>query len=371
MANFPLILSAVDDRRRARIEASIADLEAAPHGGIINPKFVEAKSFVNDVLDKSWNKIVSEKFTYGGRWQELPEVVYDAIGYARPSAHTMAGLVKKVEKAKAKAGDHAVFAATAAYFAEAVPLANLLNAAKDLVVKRQPKAAEETPKERYSKPPVAGSAVDQVKLLLQQIVDQGAAELRLTLTNNYNRYIDVYLQRQEEANSEGKEFSPRTAFRSNRAINMDAYEVVSRCTKEDHSPSPLSRTQGRRVIWQKVADADTFIKDRAEATAKEIEEAFVYKNLAKIDSIVSSKGDYASGKMLSKRIGMGLEGRIRFEFKDGAAFTVQNSVVWSQSVHGTPFMRFPLTFHDVVMSDGSKMPQPSEKRMNTVWLGKE
>lgn len=371
MADFPLILSAVDDRRRARVEAAIADLEAAPNGGIANPKFIEAKSFVNDVLDKAWDKNVSEKFTYGGRWKELPEAVYDAVGFANATAHTMAGLVKKVEKAKAKAGDHAALAAAEEYFKEAVPLANLLNAAKELIIKRQPKAAEETQKERYSKPMAADSAVEQVKGLLIEITKQGRTELERSLKGSYDHYMKVFFQRQEEAIAEsGKRFSPYDAFRNRQSLNMDAYEVVSSCVKEVRVDDPRTQT-GKRSKYEKADDADQKIADRVKKVADEIEEAFVYKNLAKIDTIVSAKGDYVSGKLLSHSIRSGLEGRIRFEFKDGAAFTVQNSVVYSRSVHGTPFMRFPLTFHDVQMPGGEKMAQPSEKRMNTVWLGKE
>ena len=370
MADFPLILSVADDRRRARIEACIADLEAAPKEGITNPKFVEAKSLVNNALDKAWDKTVNEKFSWGGRWKELPEVVSDAITFVTPSAHTMAGLVKKIEKAKAKAGDHAVFGATDAYFAEAVPLANLVNAAKELIVKRQPKTTE-TPKERYSKPMAAGSAVEHVKGLLMEITKQGRAELERSLTSEFNRYIEVFFTRQEEAIADsGKRFSPYDAFRNRQSLNMDAYDVVSECTKEARVADPRTQT-GQRVKYVKAEDADQKIAARVKKVADEIEEAFVYKNLAKIDTIVSAKGDYVSGKLLSHSIRSGLEGRIRFEFKDGAAFTVQNSVVYSRSVHGTPFLRFPLTFHDVLMPGGAKMPSPSEKRMNTVWLGKE
>lgn len=370
MADFPLILSVVDDRRRARIQDAIRDLEDAPNGGIANPKYVEAKSLVNDVLDKAWDKTVNENFSWGGRWKELPEVVSDAITYVTPTAHTMAGVVKKIEKAKAKAGDHAVFAATDAYFKEALPLAKLLNDAKELIIKRQPKAASETPKERYSKPLAADSAIEQVKALLIEITKQGRAELERSLTAQYNRYMDVFFKRQEDAIAEsGKRFAPYDAFRASRSsINMDAYEVVSACTKEVRVEDSRAKS-GMRSKYVKEDDADQQIASRVTKVADEIEEAFVYKNLAKIDTIVSAKGDYASGKLISHRIGSGLEGRIRFEFKDGAAFTVQNSVVYSHSVHGTPFMRYPLTFHDVLMPGGVEMPQPSEKRMNTVWLG--
>jgi hypothetical protein len=45
-------------------------------------------------------------------------------------------------------------------------------------------------------------------------------------------------------------------------------------------------------------------------------------------------------------------------------------VVWSHSVYGKQFMRFPLTFHSPIMPNGTVMPRPSEERMNTVFVEK-
>lgn len=374
MANFPLISSAITERRVSQLKATVLELEAAvENGAIANTKFIEAKANVARILEESWDALINEKFTYGGRFRELPEAVYDLIGYTRPAAHTLAGFEKKFEAAVKKNNlDHAVIEAVRAYFKEAVPLAKLLMDAKELVVKKQPKAAEPTAKERYSKPMASDSAIEQVKALLLEITKQGRAELERSLTDQYNRYLSVFFDRQEKAIEEsGRRFGPFEAFRGSRSsINMDAYEVVSFSTKETRVED--SRTSnGTRSKYVKADNADQKIAERVKTVADEIEEAFVYKNLAKIDTIVSAKGDYVSGKLVSHSIGSGLEGRIRFEFKDGAAFTVQNSVVYSHSVHGTPFMRYPLTFHDVRMPGGAKMSQPSEKRMNTVWLGKE
>ena len=58
-----------------------------------------------------------------------------------------------------------------------------------------------------------------------------------------------------------------------------------------------------------------------------------------------------------------VEGTIAFEFNDGSSFTVRNKVVMSYSKYNTPFYRYPTTFHNVKMPDGSTMSQPSEERM--------
>jgi hypothetical protein len=65
-----------------------------------------------------------------------------------------------------------------------------------------------------------------------------------------------------------------------------------------------------------------------------------------------------------------LRGTLKFEFEDTSSFIVQNSVVWSHSVYGKQFMRFPLTFHSPIMPNGTVMPRPSEERMNTVFVEK-
>jgi hypothetical protein len=103
--------------------------------------------------------------------------------------------------------------------------------------------------------------------------------------------------------------------------------------------------------------------------AARIREDFVYKNLEKIASIVEAKGNYNTGKVISREINLaGLTGTLSFDFKDGSSFVVQNSVVWVENSYGTQFNRFPLTFHNVMMAGGKKMGRPSEQRMNEVFV---
>src|SRR5690606_2376031 len=112
------------------------------------------------------------------------------------------------------------------------------------------------------------------------------------------------------------------------------------------------------------------LHDEAERTAKRIRDAFIFKNLKKLSSIVEKKGDFESAAEIEGTVRLtGLSGTLIVKFKDGAQFTAQNSIVWSRSIHGTEFPRFPLTFHDVILSSGERMPRPSEERMNVVFAG--
>lgn len=145
---------------------------------------------------------------------------------------------------------------------------------------------------------------------------------------------------------------------------MEAYEIVSACTVG-------SRVQGSRSEhYEKKQNAAEIIADKATKMAELVRESFVAKNLKKLDSIVERKGDLKEAVIVSGDLSTsGLEGTLRFTFKDGSAFTCRNSVVFAYSVHGTPFNRFPLTFHNVTLADGTKMKSPSEEKMNTEFLG--
>ncbi len=93
--------------------------------------------------------------------------------------------------------------------------------------------------------------------------------------------------------------------------------------------------------------------------------------MRKIAAIVDTKGNLQESTVISCSVTeRGMLGTLRFAFSDGSAFQAQKSVVLSHSIHGKPFLRFPLTFHDVQMPDGKPMKQPSEERMNTVFAGR-
>lgn len=116
------------------------------------------------------------------------------------------------------------------------------------------------------------------------------------------------------------------------------------------------------------ADWEAIVEKIAENAVEEMQNVFVYKNTRKLASIASAKKNMLDPKVISISTGGGvLTATIRFSFEDGSNFRVDQSVVLSRSVHNTPFYRFPTTFHNVTLPDGSKMSQPSEERMNEIF----
>lgn len=58
---------------------------------------------------------------------------------------------------------------------------------------------------------------------------------------------------------------------------------------------------------------------------------------------------------------------ISFAFADKSCFMVQNSVVHHVNSYGTWYAQFPTTFHNVLLSDGTTMKQPSEAKMKRLF----
>lgn len=126
--------------------------------------------------------------------------------------------------------------------------------------------------------------------------------------------------------------------------------------------------------WQLVANYRDVLAKQAKRDADDMQTAFVVKNAKKLGSILDGKGVALVGQpvILSASVARGgrFEGTMRVSFVDGSSFDVQNQVVIKCSMYGKMFAQYPTTFHNVKMADGSKMGQPSEERMNTVFVGK-
>lgn len=121
------------------------------------------------------------------------------------------------------------------------------------------------------------------------------------------------------------------------------------------------------MVFQVRPDYKEWLKLVAEKQVKDMVERYIYKNTAKLASIIQTKGEYKSAEPHGTLRGWGFAGSIVFEFKDGTGFTVHNQAVQKYSYSGTPFVQFPTTFHDVTFPDGSFKKMVPEKEMNEIW----
>jgi hypothetical protein len=97
---------------------------------------------------------------------------------------------------------------------------------------------------------------------------------------------------------------------------------------------------------------------------------FVSKNLDKLVSLLKKK-TLVDIKVhgLSVR-NSAIHSSMDFTFNDGSSFEVRNQLVYGYSNRGRAFVKYPTTFHDV-MVEGKPMSQPSELKVYDVFSGEK
>lgn len=337
--NFPILLSTFtrSPRQRERFLAAVQAADAAREAGTIaNPVYQDAKQTINRALETA--------SSYDNR------AVTGLDVYVHPQLHTIAGMVKKFHDNPQ----------VIAFMQEIAPLGRLFDALKPMVTKRQPKPVEER-KPGYNPPQVSSQAQAQVVALLEQVTEESYTALRQGLATHMRQLLTNYLAAQK-AETE-RELSPYAYFvgRNKRSPDHESYHIVSLLTNSDYSKRGW-------LHYVAKADAEAIIAREATNQADEIRTAFVHKNYRKIASIIDAKGNYASGEEVEHSVSLGgLRGSFVFTFTDASRFMVTNQVVFVVNQQGTRFLRFPLTFHAVVLPNGKPMARPSEERMNEIF----
>lgn len=354
-------------------------------GSIPNPLYVEAKDRFSRAFEKAINAIKKQYF-YPIFWHlqridfhdnqatdvwaenKAAEAEGRRINHETPlrkfddaldnlSLHTLPG---KLVKAKKAAFDHAYVKAMLALMTELEPLAAQITDLKNKTIKRQSKPEEEKVV-GYKPPPVTTEAQKQVVALLESVTEAAYAELLATLMDYHTTKLTAFLTASKGIKD--NRFSPYSFFvrEAGRFADFEAFRVVDKIVEKDVNG-----------YWMKSEHAEKVILAAATETADFFRMQFVHKNYRKVASIIEAKGNLQHAVAQEHSVSLhGLEGTFLFCFVDGSHFTAVNQVVRSYSVHGTPFDRFPLTFHHVFLPGGVKMGRPSEERMNTVFVEKE
>ena len=346
------------DGLRTRFDAVVRELDAALTAGqIANAAYTEAKFKIGRAIEGAWLTYINQHMPDGpaGRWASMSKTEQDIYFSARAgNAHELLQSARKFEKITASSP---LIDAMRAFLEQSRPLAQAVADLKGLAVKRQVRTEEEREQERRFTPPVDwGPAGEAIRGELEAITQRQHAALIESLKREFSRDLDGFLKAHEAHVREGR--SDRHAP----PLLWPVTHLVERV--------PTPRQPGREPVrrYAAIAEPEPKIAAMAHKEADALREAFVYKNLSKLWSIVRDKGDFAGIDVLHESIYLrGLRGRLRVRFEDGAAFTAALQAVRSHSALGTPFLRYPLTFHDVVLSDGQPMRQPSEARMNDVF----
>lgn len=394
VSDFPLVRAALADnpRRLEQLAKWVEIIDAAAKAGEIpNVTYTDMKFDMSRVLEAAWNgyEAQHERSLFSGWNQDRRLTRSDKlndflIGFHSPTFHLTTGQIKKLVALAAKDQDPAI-PPLLAFLREIEPFCSAVVFLKDKVVKRKPLSDEEREAAKYAPPTSSSKAVEIVSALLTKVVEGKYQEMRDLFISRNRAMLASFEKGLAQAGDDVTKNEPSRFHRTNGGYSP-YYSVKWHFTKTDQygratvdgvAVSRVSRVVNQSEYTKPMtsikANADEILIAEATGRADEIRKLFVVKNLRKIVSILEGKGDdqFDRCEVVESSISlMGLQGTLRFFFKDGSSFTCQNSVVFSVSNRGTPFNRFPLTFHNVSMAGGIKMPSPSEKRMNTVFLGK-
>ena len=325
--------------RRAVFVNTVSEIAAYfDDGSIPNQKYIEAKETFNRVLADA-ERIISGKYSF---WNESQSVRDFQSMFGCIYIHMIPGILKKIAKIKnPECTNHPYYIEMCAMLNDWVQIVEMMLVLKDKTTKRQPKPVEEQ-KEGYHPPKVSNAYEQMVVTLLEDVTENDYQALKGLFRDSILRQYESF---QNSLVSNPKNTPYNFFIKDNKHPNYYMCQIIEDILKNKNSENVIDKEVTKR--------------------ADEYRTSFVHKNFRKIASIIEAKGGYKAAEKISHFVSLtGWVGTFRFYFEDGSAFTVVNKVVYSYSSRGNDFMRFPLTFHNVYLSNGVRMKSPSEEKMN-------
>jgi len=341
------IQSGMDTRRAEQFRTAIDNLQKYnEEGELTATELKELKGHLNYSISQAWNKLIREPFFHNGRYMDLPDKVYDIIGDINPMLHTISGALKRARKApKHEAAD------TAIQFLSSLEQASAdAKGLKDKVVKKKKAVRDkEAAADQKQRTMLGNDDVQRVQSALEQITDDLKEDV---YQNNLTWLRGVVSMWNNQYNPDNKKTYPREYFRNDHFRAMIIHRVTSR---ESGYNSPLTLNDNH----------DEYIQKQAKQISQDMIDKFVIKNTQKLAEILTKKNNLKTVTLRHADTSRGtIEGTLGLDFNDNSSFIVNSKIVYSYSVKGTPFSRYPTTFHNVQLPDGTRMTgRASEARM--------
>lgn len=349
---FPIVSKNIDGREKEWFDNSIKKLAFfIKEKELTATELKDNKEGFNRGIQGAYTEFINAKYFHGGKGASLPDGLrYDLD--IQPAAHKTAGQLKKIAKFKKKY-DHKILEDIEKFLKEIEDFSAKVAELKGMVVKK--KRAEVEKKEAANataKDILSHKDVKKVRKVLIQITQDVRADVEKAYAREYKQYLDVWKEQYEPGDRKTNVY---VAFSRNPHVR----QIVGSVVKE-----------GKKRYEEEVDKKwKSIFKKRAAKAADDMLEHFILKNTEKLGRIVAAKDNMKSITIGNVRTEMGVvEGGMDIAFKDKSKFTVINKVVSSYSKNGKPFYRFPTTFHNVKMSDGNKLGNPSEAKMKAEFI---
>lgn len=234
------------------------------------------------------------------------------------------------------------------FVSEIAQLSEAVTNLKPLVVKRQPKAADD-PTKTYIAPMAKKEAGRKVIAVLTTLTNEIKAEFVAAVKRELVSDVTRAFELRED----------HKAYREFCMYNPHMNTLTWKCFEKT--------PQGMPVAWKETWEAE--LDKEAFDAGEFMQQQFLCKNAKKLAKIVELKDNLTECQQIGKPFVQagGIRGEMALMFADGAAFNVHNTVKWNRSVHGKMFNQFPTTFHNVTIPGGAALDNPSEKRMIEVF----
>jgi hypothetical protein len=327
--------------------------EGLSAGAIANARYKDAYFVLTRVLEDAWRDSVTSRFPHFGKNKAA-----DEAHRKYPYSPTFLRMEKpRAEFAKMRDAEEdpltrSIHEAAVRFYDECLPLAKVVLWARAHAVKRQPAPPSADPEEALPQATREGRRI--VREALGETLETVRAEYREELLDRYTSVVrHLYEKRNEIDPNDAMGYGPHGLFTKTFEIVRERGARKGRIRRLDN--------------WAKG------VEELAESNVALTFRHFTEKNVEKLGAIIELKGNGTPKRNIIDATVRGnvLVTRMTFAFADGSSFEVMNQIVHQYSPLGRPFARFPTTFHDVRLADGSKLAGPSELLMKTVFVGVE
>jgi hypothetical protein len=374
LSDFPILSANIKESRIKSLDIVLADLtKGMAENAIANIDHKNAKDVLGRVVDDVWTKAVTDtvRGTAYTTMTEAERKLYFEITSA-PYMHLVNSKLKLIEKS----GVTAEFATKAKTFlTEIKPIADAVVHLKDKVQKRQPKAPEDI-KARYLAPIAGMEAIMEVRRVLLDVTEEQYEDLKSYFAKTKNNKLDALIKLTDKLRDtcpNGKVPREHEAYQAFKTLNERHTDLKMALPRDAYEP--VDAKAARRADYheypaiQRSADADASILKSATKDADFAREEFIYKNLKKLESVIDAKKNFDRIEVLASGFNIsGLEASFRLHFKDKSRFDIKLQGVFVVNSYDTQFYRYPLTFSEVYLPNGTKMPRPSEQRVNEIFV---
>jgi hypothetical protein len=352
MASFPMLAqSAKSPRDLENIETSLTRLRnSIAADQIPNPRYNDAKFFLARAVDECWRSQVA------AAWPKDSESLGVSREVSSKNMPRYIGLAD-IKRLSAKMAAIRKTGVTAAKVLDVVEIGERvalelmqISQAFEWLKPRCVKLKRGADAERIE--PILPEATMAARKLVRDVMSDALERVRA----QYLEYVKVSVQEQ------AARFGDEILWKDRHSLTFaDPRMITAAFTNE---------TGTSNVLHRRRRDAKARLFKLAERTVTAVIDGFLTKNVEKIAAIVELKGSDAPLIELTKAAveGGSLITAMEFTFGDGSSFIARNSIVYATSHHGTPYVRYPTTFHDVVMTNGEAMKNPSEEEMKTVFV---